>query len=529
MNISSSIENKIYFSKYKPDLKIGEGSFGKIYSAHNINNGELFALKLEERNNKHSLLESETYILCYLKGEGIPYIKSYGFSGDYNILVMELLGKSLEKLFQENKCKFSLKTVCMLADQMIKRLEYIHKKYFIHRDIKPDNFTIGRGKNSHIIYLIDFGLSKKYKSSKGNNEHIKYSENKKLIGTARYASINALKGCEQGRRDDMESLGYVLLYFLRGNLPWQGLKLYKGDDRYKKIYEVKKNTPIDELCAGFPKEFNEYIKYTRNLNFEQEPNYDYLKKLIYNIMNRYEFNFDFLFDWGLNKNKFKFNKKIINENENKKKEKGSNDVNINKEELNSVDKNKKINKIENNKNIIKNYIKTEIRKKQTKTQFNKNNNNLNTKKTNIKKESKLNKDFTNKDRMKKIQFNNKTSDKQKNTKNIFNNSIKNKKDKIRNKEKTTTKKNYLFKKKDDEIFEKLLNTEPNMKDVSFINKSQNINLRSPKHYKFISELNSTEKKNSEKKNIFPTKKELMPIGLNKKINEDNKDDGCFIF
>ena len=146
MNISSSIENKIYFSKYKPDLKIGEGSFGKIYSAHNINNGELFALKLEERNNKHSLLESETYILCYLKGEGIPYIKSYGFSGDYNILVMELLGKSLEKLFQENKCKFSLKTVCMLADQMIKRLEYIHKKYFIHRDIKPDNFTIWRVK-----------------------------------------------------------------------------------------------------------------------------------------------------------------------------------------------------------------------------------------------------------------------------------------------------------------------------------------------------------------------------------------------
>ena len=129
-------------------------------------------------------------------------------------------------LFKENNFKFSLKTVCMLAEQMITRLEYIHKKYILHRDIKPDNFTIGRGKKSHIIYLIDFGLSKKYKSSKGNHEHIKYSENKKLIGTARYASINALKGCEQGRRDDMESLGYVLMYFLRGNLPWQGLKLY---------------------------------------------------------------------------------------------------------------------------------------------------------------------------------------------------------------------------------------------------------------------------------------------------------------
>ena len=146
MNISSSIENKIFFSKYKPDTKIGEGSFGKIYSAHNINNGELFALKLEKRNGAHSLLEIETYILCYLKGEGIPFIKSYGFSGEYNVLVMELLGKSLETLFQENDCKFSLKTVCMLAEQMITRLEYIHKKYILHRDIKPDNFTIGKGK-----------------------------------------------------------------------------------------------------------------------------------------------------------------------------------------------------------------------------------------------------------------------------------------------------------------------------------------------------------------------------------------------
>ena len=106
MSMSSSIENKIYFSKYKTDLKIGQGSFGKIYSAHHINNGEKYALKLEKRNDSHSLLETETYILCYLKGEGIPFIKSFGFSGEYNILVMELLGKSLETLFQENNCKF---------------------------------------------------------------------------------------------------------------------------------------------------------------------------------------------------------------------------------------------------------------------------------------------------------------------------------------------------------------------------------------------------------------------------------------
>ena len=349
MNISSSIENKIYFSKYKADSKIGQGSFGKIYSAHNINNGELFALKLEKRNSNQSLLETETYILCYLKGEGIPFIKSFGFSGEYNVLVMELLGKSLETLFQENDCKFSLKTVCMLAEQMIARLEYIHKKYILHRDIKPDNFTIGKGKKSHIIYLIDFGLSKKYKSSKGNHEHIKYSENKRLIGTARYASINALRGCEQGRRDDMESLGYVLMYFLRGNLPWQGLKVCKGEDRYKKIYEIKKNTPADELCAGFPKQFCEYIRYTRNLGFEQEPNYDYLKKLIYNVMNKYEYNFDFLFDWGLKKGRNK---------NNKTKEEPNINNNIN-DDNNSNKFNDKI----NNNNAIKNNCKTNEKKK----------------------------------------------------------------------------------------------------------------------------------------------------------------------
>ena len=399
MNISSSIENKIFFSKYKPDSKIGEGSFGKIYSAHNINNGELFALKLEKRNGAHSLLEIETYILCYLKGEGIPFIKSYGFSGEYNVLVMELLGKSLEILFKENNFKFSLKTVCMLAEQMITRLEYIHKKYILHRDIKPDNFTLGRGKKSHIIYLIDFGLSKKYKSSRGDHEHIKYSENKKLIGTARYASINALKGCEQGRRDDMESLGYVLMYFLRGNLPWQGLKLYKGDDRYKRIYEVKKNTSAEELCAGYPRQLCEYIRYTRNLTFEQEPNYDYLKQLIYDIMNKYEYNLDFLFDWGINKNKTKLAKKINNNNND------INKTNDNYLATNNIIENKIINNTEkkeievNNKN---NKIKVNKRF-QIKNIYN-HNYKIVAKKGFKNSNSKLNKDF-NRNNLKKREFN----------------------------------------------------------------------------------------------------------------------------
>ena len=295
----ANIENKIFFSKFKPDQKIGEGSFGKIYSAHNINTGEKYALKLEAKNISQPLLEQEAYILCYLKGEGIPFIKTFGFSGDFNVLVMELLGKSLEDLFQERGCKFSIKTVCMLGEQMISRLQYVHSKHILHRDIKPDNFLMGTGANASKVYIIDFGLSKKYRSSR-TLQHIRYCENKKLTGTARYASIHALKGCEQGRRDDVEAVGYVLMYFLRGSLPWQGLKVKKGEDKYQKIYEKKKITTPQELCAGFPQEFCEFVTYTRSLKFEEEPNYELLKGLLRKVTETHHLNWDFCFDWKTN-------------------------------------------------------------------------------------------------------------------------------------------------------------------------------------------------------------------------------------
>jgi serine/threonine protein kinase len=299
MTSSSSttiIENKIFFSKYKPERKIGEGSFGKIYLANNIQTGEQCAVKFENKNTNQSLLEQEAYLLCYLKGEGIPQIKSYGYSGEYNVMVMELLGKSLEKLFQECNKRFTIKTVCMLAIQMITRLQYIHSKHILHRDIKPDNFTMGTGNNGDKVYIIDFGLSKKYRSSK-TLQHIKYNEYRKMAGTARYASIRAIKGCEQGRRDDMESVGYVLMYFLRGSLPWQGLHIGRKEDRYLKIYEKKRDTTAEELCYGYPKQFKEYVEYTRAMEFEQEPNYEYLKGLFYQVLKENNWSFDYKYDW----------------------------------------------------------------------------------------------------------------------------------------------------------------------------------------------------------------------------------------
>ena len=245
---------------------------------------------------------------------------------------MELLGKSLEDLFQEHKKHFSMHTVCMIGTQMLERIEFIHNKHIIHRDIKPDNFVMGLGTKNTTVYILDFGLAKKYRSSR-TLQHIKFNINRKLTGTARYASINALRGCEQSRRDDLEAIGYVLMYFLRGSLPWQGLRVDKRDDRYKKIYEKKKATTPEELCYGFPNEFTEYVKYTRNLDFEQNPDYNYLKTLFDNVMKANNVKNDFMFDWLSEKERSVVNSNIeslkMNKGDNKEEQQDDKENNLN--------------------------------------------------------------------------------------------------------------------------------------------------------------------------------------------------------
>ena len=183
---------------------------------------------------------------------------------------------------------------------MIDRIEYVHSRKIIHRDIKPDNFVMGRGLKSHIVYILDFGLSKKYWSV-SHRCHLPFIKGKKLTGTARYASINALSGCEQSRRDDLESIGYIIMYFIRGSLPWQGLKVNKKEDRYKKICEKKKETSAKDLCAGFPKEFEDFVTYTRNLQFTEVPDYNHLRNLLKSILKKNGFSNDFFYDWCTSK------------------------------------------------------------------------------------------------------------------------------------------------------------------------------------------------------------------------------------
>ena len=289
-------ENPIVFKKYKVKKKLGEGAFGEVYLGQAIENNAYVALKVESRKIPKPVLESEAFLLYSIAGLGIPEVKSFGKVKNYTVLVEPLLGKSLFDIFAENHKEMPMEDVCLIGKQVIDRIQWIHSKYIVHRDIKPDNFLIGK-KDPNVIYIIDFGLSKKYRSST-TNKHIRFGFTGKLTGTVRFASANALRGGEQSRRDDIESIGYMLVYFMKKRLPWQGVTGAKKMERYLKIYKMKKNTSPEELCSGLPPEMTEYIKYAKKLEFEQQPDYKYLKKLFSRMLKRiHNTNDQLVFSW----------------------------------------------------------------------------------------------------------------------------------------------------------------------------------------------------------------------------------------
>ena len=263
-----------------PKKLLGKGSFGKIYAGVNKTTGDEIAIKLEPLNTEQPQLVYEYKIYKYLQnGFGIPKVYECSKDKKYTILIMDLLGDSLEKKFTECGRKFSLLTVLMIMEQLVTRIEFVHSKNLLHRDIKPDNFLVGRGKKRNIIYAIDFGLSKKYRDPK-TGLHIPYRDGKSLTGTARYASINTHLGIEQSRRDDIEALGYIMVYFLKGTLPWQGMVINDPKKKYDKIKQLKYDTKLEVLCEGLPNECIKFIQYARDMNFEDRPDYSYLRGLL---------------------------------------------------------------------------------------------------------------------------------------------------------------------------------------------------------------------------------------------------------
>ena len=297
---SKSFKDKIIFKKYLIKKLISSSAFSNVYEGINQINKTPVALKIE-KNDGLKFLENEAYFLMYLKGFGIPKIISYGKSGIYNILIEELLGSNMEFLWKKNffsKKNKTLKDVCMFALQGLERLKFIHDKHVVHRDIKHKNFIIGKN-DPYNIYLIDFGFSRKYRSSR-TGKHIKFVNKQILIGSICYSSSSAIRGYEISRRDDLESFGYVLLYFAKGRwLPWLRYEYQnmKRSELIIKVREMKLAMNEEILCEGLPYEFVLYLKYVKNLKFEEEPDYKYLYGLFISILTKQTMKNDLNFFW----------------------------------------------------------------------------------------------------------------------------------------------------------------------------------------------------------------------------------------
>jgi len=308
-NVIGKEINRYIITRY-----IGSGSFGDVYEAKNKKTGEYIALKVpvktKERDGQKSLLdEAKIYKKLIEQSDGEYSI--YGiinmkmiqcsinkfiniFNHDINdykkkinneeviepirkIIVMDLLGLSLETFFTKYGKKnggLNIKTIIILAIHMIKILKFIHSCGYIHRDLKPDNFALGTENSNCKLYCIDMGLAHPYIYKNGS--HIQFDDKRKFCGTARYASRAAHKGHSQSRKDDLEAIGYILVYLYKGSLPWQKIKNKNKEKRYKLIGEMKDKTSIEELCDSMPREFMVYLKYIMNLDFDEKPRYSSL-------------------------------------------------------------------------------------------------------------------------------------------------------------------------------------------------------------------------------------------------------------
>ena len=273
----------IFDDKYKLCKQIGRGSYGEIVEGVRLSDGQIVAIKLENVKINRPMLKHECMIYEDLIKNGVtrvPRIYCYGTDIDHNILIMEKLGDSIEGLFQKCGKKLSVGTSAKICYQVLESLEILHSLNYVHRDVKPENFLVKNGK----VYLIDFGLTKKYRNHKSN--HLPFSTGRSLLGTARYASLNSHAGYELSRRDDLESLIYILIYLIKGSLPWQKALGNTRSVRYSNIYSIKKNTSLRELCDGCPENIYHMLAHVRSLDFTEKPNYRFLRQLMLSLTDK---------------------------------------------------------------------------------------------------------------------------------------------------------------------------------------------------------------------------------------------------
>lgn len=280
--------SKVNDGEFEVIKRLGAGCFGEVWRGRNSKTQEEVAMKFESHDSKSApqLFREAEVIKSLREGYSVPgtpqgIVESFyiGEEGAFNCMVMEILGKSLEDEVQACKGKLTAQTTTLIAEQVIQRIEFFHSKRMIHRDIKPENFMFGIKQRVHHVYIIDFGLSKLYWNV-AKKSHAPMKNGLSLTGTARYASINAHKGLEQSRRDDLEAIGHMFLYFLRGALPWSGLDAKTQEEKYRKICEKKEQFPLPELCKGFPEPFEQYLRYCRDLGFTDKPDYNKLYEMI---------------------------------------------------------------------------------------------------------------------------------------------------------------------------------------------------------------------------------------------------------
>lgn len=290
---------KVGDGRFEVQDKLGEGCFGAVFLGKDKKSNSPVAVKFEDSQcGAPGSLAMENSLLKQIgepqRPQGFAEVFFFGKVGSFTCMVMDLLGKSLEECMEVCQGKMEASSAVLIAEQALRRIEYLHSKGVVHRDIKPENFMYGRGGKIHHLHLIDFGLSDTY----FGRRHVCQSSGNSMVGTARYCSVNTHKAINQTRRDDLEAIAHMLIYFMRGALPWSGLKGARTEkEKYEMIGKRKESIPPEELCAGMPSAFKFLLSYARALPFVERPDYERLLHIFRKAKEELEIKSDHALQW----------------------------------------------------------------------------------------------------------------------------------------------------------------------------------------------------------------------------------------